>query len=506
MNSSTRVIVNTFAQYGRTILSAFISFYTSRVILANLGVEDYGINDLVAGLISMLSFLNGTFSQATQRYLSFYQGKNDTEMMRKVFNNSFIIQFVLGFAMCFIFVALTSLLFNEVLVIDEERQVAAHWIYYFMIISLFFSTMMTPYSAALIARENIVFSSILLIGASIIKIPIALSIAWVPIDKLIWYGLCCMLVVVVEFIVYILYCHKKYPETSQVSVRYFDKRLFREMFSFTGWTFYGSSCIVVRNRGFAILINRFFSVAVNGAMSIGGMISSQLLFLSTALTNSLRPQIIKSEAEGNRDRMYRLTELCCKSSIILLSIVAVPAIFEMDDIMEVWLVDIPKYAVFFSQAYIIAALIDQFSTGLQIANQAIGNIKNYTIMTNTLKVITLPAIYVALKVDCDVYITMYVYIFFETFCSVMRLLFLKITINYSIRRFVTNVLARLIIPSIASLTICYILAGMTQGVFFIVTFIINALVISCISYLFGLTNSEKSIVVSMVNKIKPRKS
>lgn len=502
MTSSTRVIVNTLAQYGRTVLSVLISFYTSRIILENLGVDDYGINDLVAGIISMLSFLNVTLSQSTQRYLSYYQGKNDVEMVRKVFNNSFIIQLVLGVVMCLVFVSLTSLLFDKVLIIDEERQIAAHWIYYFMIISLFISTLMTPYSAALIARENIILSSIVQICISIIKIPIALSIAWVPTDKLIWYGFCNLLIVVAEFLVYLYYCRRKYPESASVTFHDFDRSLFREMFSFTGWTFYGSSCIVIRNRGFAILINRFFSVAVNGAMGIGGMISSQLLFLSTALTNSLRPQIIKSEAEGDRDRMYRLTELCCKSSILLLSIVAIPAIFEMDNIMGIWLVHVPQYAIFFAQAYIIAALIDQFSTGLQIANQAIGNIKNYTIMTNTLKVITLPAIYIALRMDCDVRVTMYVYIFFESVCSVMRLFFLKITIGYSIRRFVRNVLTHLLIPFVASLIICYFMASMTGGIGFITTFVLNTIVISSLAYIFGLTDTEKVIVINIIKKIK----
>lgn len=502
MNPSTRILINTLSQYIRTIVSAIITLYTTRVILLNLGISDYGINDIVGGIIAMFSFVNLTLSTTTQRYLSYNQGKEDYATGNKVFNNSFIIQLVGAISISLVMFICTDFLFSSMLNIEADRLEAAKFVYYCMIISFFLNFMVIPYQALLIAHENIVFSSLVLIVESFIKIPVALSLAWVSFDKLEWYALCNLGIVVFDLSAYYIYCTKKYTECKRIILSQFDIKLFKEMFSFAGWTLYGSACVIGRSKGIAMLINNFFSTAVNGAMGIGGQVSTQLSFLSASLTNSMRPQIIKAEGAGNRERMIRLTEICCKASIVLLSLITIPAVFEMQDLMGLWLVEVPDYAVFFAQAFLISAWVDQSTVGLSIANAASGNVKYFQVITNTIKLLALPTAYIFLKQGYMVEITMYIYIVFEILCSCIRLYMLKVSIRLSIQKYLSNVIVPLIIPIFVTGMLCYKLSDILTGILCFSNFVISAFVFLVFLLLFGLKNDEKQMLYGLYNKAR----
>lgn len=212
MDSSTRVVVNTGIQYVRTVVQVAIMLYTSRVVLDNLGVEDYGIYNLVGGVIAMLSFIQINLANTTIRYLSYHHGKNDMPMVIKIFNNSLCIQLFFGLVICVLLVCATDFVFANMLNISMERLSVAKVVYYLMIGSLFFNLVSTPYFASLISHENLVYSSMVQIVDSILKVPIVVSLIYVTFDKLIWYSCGSLFLVIFNFILYYIYCRKKYEE------------------------------------------------------------------------------------------------------------------------------------------------------------------------------------------------------------------------------------------------------------------------------------------------------
>ena len=504
MRASTRVAVNTSVQYARTIISVIITLYTSRVVLANLGVEDYGIYSLIGGVVALLAFIQNNLSRTIQRYLSYYQGKGDNLMIVKIFNNSVTTQFAIAIFLCGILALLTNVVFMYLIKISPDRLEAAKYVYWLMLGSLFFNLLSTPYLAALIARENMVYSSIIQIIDSVLKVPVALSLIWISANKLEWYSLMSFFIVVLNFICYYIYCRRKYDECKHFSFRSFDRNLFKDMLSFMGWNVYGTGCIIGRTQGTAILLNNFFGTAINAAFGISGQISGQISFLSNSLTTAINPQIIKSEGAGKRQKMFRLCEMSCKFSFLLMSMVAVPAIIYMPTILELWLKDVPEHTSMFCIAIIVANQIDLATMNLNTANQAIGNVKIYNISIQTIKILTLPVMFLVLKLGGQPLDCMIVFVIFEFICAIARVVFLHISVNLSITQYLRNVFIQILPPIIINACICYYLSLYLSNWLFLVTSCIS-IVVTCLStYLFGLKPDEKEILLSMMNRLKTR--
>lgn len=504
MKASSRVVVNTLAQYIRTILIVIISLYTSRVVLANLGVHDFGIYSLVGGVIAMLSFIRRNLSKTTQRFLSYHHGRKNSEMVVKIFNNSVCTQLIISLALCGILFACTSLIFEHFLNIPPDRKLAAQTVYWLMLMNLFFSMQSAPYEAALIARENIVFSSVVSLIDALLKIPVAVSLYYISLNKLEWYSVMMSMVTVLNFLMYRFYCKSKYDECRHFSLSSFSWSLFREMFSFMGWNVYGTMCFTGRTQGIAILLNRYFSTAINAAFGLGGHVAGHVQFLSSALTTAINPQIIKSEGAGDRKRMFRLAEISCKFSFLLMSIIAIPAIIYIDFLLDIWLREVPEYTGMFCTMIILAAMVDLTTLNLNTANQAIGNVKIYSICINTIKIFTLPFAWLVLKLGMSPYHVMVVYVVFEAMCAASRLIFLHININLSIRQYMRNVFAGITPTFIINLTVCYFASRFMAGWWFVVVLALSFVVTGGAAWMVGLKNDEKEVLSKVLVRIKNR--
>ena len=485
MDSSTRVVVNTGIQYVRTVVQVAIMLYTSRVVLDNLGVEDYGIYNLVGGVIAMLSFIQINLANTTIRYLSYHHGKNDMPMVIKIFNNSLCIQLFFGLVICVLLVCATDFVFANMLNISMERLSVAKVVYYLMIGSLFFNLVSTPYFASLISHENLVYSSMVQIVDSILKVPIVVSLIYVTFDKLIWYSCGSLFLVIFNFILYYIYCRKKYEECRHFNFRTFEYSLFKEMFSFMGWNVYGTCCIVGRGQGVAILLNNFYSAAINAAYGIGNQVAGQLNFLSNALTTAINPQIIKAEGAGDRQKMFRLAEISCKFSFLLMSMISVPAFIFMDKLLAIWLREVPDYTTMFCRMFLLAIQIDLLTMNMAVANQAVGNVKVYSICINTIKILTLPIVYIILKMGYSAEMVMLVYVLFESICAVGRILFLHININLSIMQYLRNVCFGGIPVFILNALICFYISRYFINWLFLLIFL-SAVQTLFFAFLFGL--------------------
>lgn len=501
MDSSTRVVVNTGIQYVRTVVQVAIMLYTSRVVLDNLGVEDYGIYNLVGGVIAMLSFIQINLANTTIRYLSYHHGKNDMPMVIKIFNNSLCIQLFFGLVICVLLVCATDFVFANMLNISMERLSVAKVVYYLMIGSLFFNLVSTPYFASLISHENLVYSSMVQIVDSILKVPIVVSLIYVTFDKLIWYSCGSLFLVIFNFILYYIYCRKKYEECRHFNFRTFEYSLFKEMFSFMGWNVYGTCCIVGRGQGVAILLNNFYSAAINAAYGIGNQVAGQLNFLSNALTTAINPQIIKAEGAGDRQKMFRLAEISCKFSFLLMSMISVPAFIFMDKLLAIWLREVPDYTTMFCRMFLLAIQIDLLTMNMAVANQAVGNVKVYSICINTIKILTLPIVYIILKMGYSAEMVMLVYVLFESICAVGRILFLHININLSIMQYLRNVCFGGIPVFILNALICFYISRYFINWLFLLIFL-SAVQTLFFAFLFGLREDEKSIIKKIFIKFK----
>ena len=273
------------------------------------------------------------------------------------------------------------------------------------------------------------------------------------------------------------------------------------MFSFTGWNVYATMCIVGRGQGIAILLNNYFGTAINAAYGIGNQVASQIAFLSNSLTTAINPQIMKAEGSGNRDKMIRLSEISCKYSFILLSIVSFPLIFYMPTVLSIWLIEVPQHAVMFCQMIVLANQLDLITMNLASTNQAIGNIRNYTLCIQTIKIVTIPISWIALCNGIDPFGVMVIFVAVELACALLRIVFLKIDIGLPVKQYFNNVMAP-IFPIVGiNVVICFLMSMYLKGWFFILTGCVSLCVTLFLTYTIGLKQDEKIIFQQFINKL-----
>ena len=506
MNSSTRVIVNTTAQYAKTFVNIILTLFSARLILEALGVTDFGLYSLLAGVTSMLAFATNALASTTQRFLSYHQGKSGIEQQKDIFANSFYIQLSLGLLTLVVLLALTPFLFDGILNVPTERVEAAQWTYVIVAIILFVTFLCTPYRAILISHENIVYITIIDIIDGILKVVLAVALFHISYDRLIGYALFLLSIQVFNLMSIAIYAIKKYEECSIPSARRIHKKYIKDISSYAGWNIYSVGCVMGRTQGIAILINRFFGAAVNAAYGLGFQIAGYVNFMSESLMNAIRPQIVRAEGEGNRERMLWLSEIASKFSFYLLSCLAIPCIFEMETLLTLWLGKVPEYAVLFCRMVLIASVVDSLTCGLGMANQAIGNIKQYSLAVNSVKLLTLPAALICIKVGFPILGIAVCYVFFEFLCAMIRLPFVKKNGGLDVVRFVKDVFAKDVIPFSVFVIITAVLATYLNFAFsFILTFAIAIPIYIVTIYLFGITEVEREIINSILTKVIKKK-
>lgn len=506
MNSSTRVIVNTTAQYAKTFVNIILTLFSARLILEALGVTDFGLYSLLAGVTSMLAFATNALASTTQRFLSYHQGKSGIEQQKDIFANSFYIQLSLGLLTLVVLLALTPFLFDGILNVPTERVEAAQWTYVIVAIILFVTFLCTPYRAILISHENIVYITIIDIIDGILKVVLAVALFHISYDRLIGYALFLLSIQVFNLMSIAIYAIKKYEESSIPSARRIHKKYIKDISSYAGWNIYSVGCVMGRTQGIAILINHFFGAAVNAAYGLGFQIAGYVNFMSESLMNAIRPQIVRAEGEGNRERMLWLSEIASKFSFYLLSCLAIPCIFEMETLLTLWLGKVPEYAVLFCRMVLIASIVDSLTCGLGMANQAIGNIKQYSLAVNSVKLLTLPATLICIKVGFPILGIAVCYVSFEFLCAMIRLPFVKKNGGLDVVRFVKNVFAKDVIPFSVFVIITAVLATYLNFAFsFILTFAIAIPIYIVTIYLFGITEVEREIINSILIKVIKKK-
>ena len=499
MRTSQRVLINTIAQYSRTVINMVLSLFTVRLVLGSLGQSDYGIYSLIAGVVAMLGFITNSLVATTQRFVSYYQGRNNIEQTKEVFNNSLVIHIVLGVVIAICLELVSPFLFNGFLNIPVERIDAARIVYHLVVIILLTTFLSAPFRALLVAHENIVFISVVEVLNCILKVLLVLWMTVATTDRLIFYGCIMLGIQLSELLVLSIFSFCKYeecvfPRFTQVKISYI-----KELLSFAGWRIYGTACTIGRDQGISIVLNRAFGTVINAGWGIGMQISGYTNFLASAIVNAMSPVIVKSEGSGDRDRAVWLSNVLSKMVFFLMSIIAIPCLFEIKSILTWWLGSPPDSAPLFSVMFILAMLVDSLTIGLTHINNAIGKIGRYIFVLNTPKFFTFVIAIFFLKFGCSVIWICTFYVLIELISSIARLFLIKQQIGLNIADYTKSVIAKELFPLIINIATCYIITLTISVTYrFVLTFIVSALVYFIAMYLFGLSKQEKLLVNDLV--------
>lgn len=386
---------NSIALYVRMVVVVIINLYTSRVILDTLGIEDFGIYNLVGGITAMLSFLNSSMSVGTSRFLSFDMGKGDDNKLRKTYSTS--IQIHTGMAILMFIIAETIGLWfvNTQLIIPEPRMVAANVIYQVTIISTFITFVRVPFTASIMAHENMDLYAYVEIIYTVLKLVIVYMLSYVTFDLLITYSGLLLLVNISVFCIYKLIVKHKYQECRYENA--YDKQLIKEMLSFSGWTLFGNGSMSIRQQGANILINRFFGVTLNAASGIATQAAGMLNMFAINISIVFRPQIIKSYAAKEYAKMQHALTMGFIILTCLLEALLLPLYLDIDSIMSIWLKQVPEYAPDFCKLILLSNAIGSINALFVNAIHATGNVKKQNIIGGALSLtsllISIPLLY-----------------------------------------------------------------------------------------------------------------
>jgi len=501
---ANRVIKNTGILYIKMGITMFISLYTTRLILNSLGVTDFGIFNVVGGVIAMLGFMNAAMATATQRFMSYAEGEGKTEKQKSIFNVSVILHFVIALIVGIVLEIVGLFFFHGVLNIPETRLFAARMIYHFMIISTMFTIMTVPYDAVVNAHENMLYYAIVGVIESILKLTVAFVILYTLFDKLILYGLLMASISLVIMIIMRVYCHRKYIECVFAPKKYFDKGLMKEMRDFASWSFIGAATGMIGNYGLGIVLNMFFGTVLNAAQGIAGQLNGQLLVFSSTMMKALNPAIIKTEGGGERQSMLKMSLMGCKFSFFLFSFFAIPFLIETPYILNIWLKNVPEWTVLFCRFAIMKTLIEQLFLALNISIGAQGNIKSVSVIKSILNLIPLPLIYLSFTLGAPPYMMYIISIIFWSFIEgYITIYFTLKNCKLNLTDYLNSVLYKCLIVFILPLILGLIPIFMMHDTFVRLTMVVLISITSFISilYFLGLTKDERTYIVVAFNGI-----
>ena len=502
--SSKRIAKNAIILYIRMILLMLVSLYTSRVILEALGVEDYGIYNVVGGLVSLLSFFTSSLTNVCQRYLNLGIGKDDKTIIIKYFKQCGTIFFLFSIATFIIAETVGTWFVLEKLVIPEERLFAAFWVYQFSLISILCSINQVNYLGAIIAHEKMNIYAYIGLFEAFARLLIAYIVVKTSSDNLITYA---GLMAAVSFIVllfHIIYCQKTFDICKFGFC--WDKDLVKDMIKFVSANIFGCFAWSIGSQGTNIIMNMFFGPVVNAAKGISTQVSAVISRFTENVMTAVKPQIIKSYASGNTTYMLNLITKSSKLSFFLISIIAIPLLIYTEPIMQLWLKTVPEYSVAFTRIVIIEAMANVFITPLWIAANATGNVKRNQIYGRIFNIMQLPISYILLCVYPNAIIpvviaaiTQYLYLCYCIY-DIKKQLNLQIVLY--VKQVIVPSITILIILSAVGLLIYYI-SGTDAIESVLIKISLSIISGTAVSYLF-LTRGEKNFVKSFIIKFKKR--
>lgn len=504
--NTKRIAKNTLMLYVRMLFSMLVSLYTSRVVLNTLGVEDYGIYNVVGGFVAMFSLVSSSLSSSVSRFLTFELGKGDMERLRRVFTTSVSIQLVLMVVILILMETVGVWFLNTRMTIPANRLYAANWVFQASIISFLLGLFSVPYNASIVSHERMKAFAYIGILDVILRLFIVLFIAYSSwqFDRLIVYALLLVAVGASLQCIYLYYCRKNFEEC-RFRI-YFDKECWKEMSAFAGWNFIGCTAGLLKDQGVNILLNLFIGPIVNAARGIAMSVNTAVVGFAGNFMAALNPQITKSYAAGEQAYMISLVERGSRFSFYIMLIFALPILMETDFVLTLWLKQYPAHTVNFVRLVLLLSMIDILSNTLITTQNATGKIRNYQLVVGSMLLMNFPLSYICLKLGFQPESVLIVALFVSVCCLMLRLLFLRRSVSLSFGGYLRRVCLNVLIVSAVSLVIPLVIwMNMAYGwLRFMVISLVSVLCTLCAIYRIGCSENERQFIVVRIQTVKAR--
>lgn len=498
---SKTIAKNTAVLYFRMILLMVVSLYTSRVVLTALGVDDFGIYNVVGGVVAVLGFLNGTLSTSSSRFVTVALAGGDLHNMRKTFATVFTVNIMLLLIILLLAETVGLWFLYEKMTIPNDRMTAAFWVYQFSVITVAFNITCVPFNASIIAHEKMsAFAYISLIDA-FLKLGAAYYVTTASYDRLVLWGGGLMTIQVLNCLLYVFYCKKHFNECS-ISLC-FDGKMFKKIMGFISWSAYGSFVSVGFTHGLNIILNLFFSPAVNAARGIAVQVQGAVMHFTSNFQTAINPPLIKNTSQRDFSSARTLLTASSKFSFFLLCVLGIPLIVEAHHIIQIWLGQVPEYAVQFVQIMLVTGIWGCLAGPLRVVNQAEGNIKKFQLYECTILLMIVPISYFTLKLWQIPILVFVVHLVIDNIAQFIRMSIVLPKIEMSISTYIKEVYLRVLPVFVMSFVAPFLIHRLVkEGLFrLVVNITITEIVMLAIIYIIGLKSSERVLIINYVNKI-----
>ena len=495
-----RLAKNTLFLYFRMFLTLVVGLYTSRVVLNVLGVVDYGIYNVVGGIVTIFASLNGAMASTSSRYITFYLGKGDNNRLREIFSTVAFVHIGIATLVVILCETIGVWFFYNKMQIPPERVTVAFWLLQFSFISAFMSMINTPFTGLIIAHEKMNIYAYISIFDVLAKLAIAFLIQITPIDKLFTYGLLFLVVNIVDFLIYRTYCVRSYSESHLKF--FFDKPLFKELGNYFGWSIAGNVALAFNGQGINMVLNMFFGPAVNAARGVAYQVQNIINQFVSNFQVALNPQIVKTYANQELHRMHTLMYASSKYGCLLLFFLSLPVLVCAKEILTLWLGIVPAHTVNFIRIILVTCMISAMSNPSIVAAGATGKIRNYTIVVATLALMPLPVSYVALHIIKIPELVFAILLLFECLSLGARLVFMKKMVSMSIIEYARSVflpIAKVVITSCWIPILLYHFLDINI-ITTILICMVSVVIVGISIYVLGLNMNERAIVNNIIKK------
>lgn len=503
--NNKRIAKNTLVLYVRMLFLMLVSLYTSRVILDALGVEDYGIYNVVGGFVSMFALISAALTSACSRFLNFELGKGDQERQNVVFSTAVTIQWGLAIIVAVLSEVIGVWYVNNVMVLPVERLSAANWCFQFSVFNFCMNLITVPYNASIIAHEKMKAFAYVSIFQGIAQLGISFLVYFEPFDRLVFYALLLMILQFLVRYMYQVYCRKHFSECRYRFI--IDKPLLRHMFNYSLWHLVGNGASVLKSHGVNLVLNSFFGPAVNAARAVANQVDNAVNQFASNFMMAMNPQITQSYSRGNQKDMFKLVNRGSRYSFYLLFLLALPLIINAEFILQIWLKEVPAHTVAFVQLTLISMMITSVSKSLMTAQNATGDVRNYQLVVGGILMLNLPFSYLFLYFGMMPEIVVIVAIVVEILAFLARMYMLPFTIKeFKPLLFIRDVIFKCLVVIVFAVPIpvlVYIYLPENFYSFFLnvcICLLCSAVVI----FYIGCNSNERAIIISAVNKFKKK--
>lgn len=491
-----RLAKNTAYMYVRMVILTVVTLYTSRIVLQQLGVDDFGIYGVIGSVVAMFSSLRGLFATSTQRFVNYSMGEGKFDKVCTIFNMSILIHVIISIALFVLGEGLGIWFIECKMSIDPSRVFATHWVLQFSLLSVVISMITTPFDALVLAHEKMNFYAYIAVLEAVLRLAIVFALAYSPIDKLILYAILQFIITIIVFLVNLWYCRSRFSECR--FKRVWDKKIFIDMSAFAGWNFLGNTAFAITQNGLNMLINTFSGVVANAARTIAYQANAALGKALDSVTTVINPYCTKTYASGQIERTLDVIYFASKIYIILQIFIALPLCVFSKEILLLWLGQVPDYTIGFMKIIMLHSVIRSIHYPLNNLFKTVGNLKRYQLAEISILSLPLLASYILLRQGCEPYVVFWTLIIFEVINYVAIIAIAKEDAHLPIRTYLKRTIipcAISVIITLGGYSLCMAYSGLYYRLFFL---IISMAVVLAIMFCIGLNAYERKLIINLL--------